>query len=381
MRIFLYNPNSSGGNFDYAQKACHAYKLRPGIMGVTLILPRNADVPDDCECKRILLNDRPLFSNRLFSRTYFVFRSFVNPLIFFIFLRRKKNGYVIFNDFDQVSSFVWVPLFRMLKSKFVFSIFLHDPDRDAYLRRRSWSGFTMKKVMSLMSVAFYHEVLPNRPYYKRHGQVKYVPVPHGIYDSESAQGNTQDLTVLLARFKGSGKLIGALGNIRREKNYKQVLEALLSVPEIKLIIAGAPANTSVDVGEFHRFVERHSLSDRVMIISKYLDRSELSEIANSCDAFILYYSKTFQSQSGLLNLLAPFRKPLLVSSNGSPLSVLVQKYELGLMADPDSISALTTMLARFCAGETPRSDWDGYFAYASWNRHAHIAVGELQKAR
>ena len=379
MTIVLYNPNSRGGNFDYALRLAEGYKKNSAVKKFILVLPGNANIPSSEEAQKILLNDQPAFRNRIYSRFYFLWRTFINPLIFFFFIR-KIRGYIIFNDFDQVSSFLWVPFYKLLKRKVVFSVFLHDPDRDKYFSSPKISALTMRTVMSLMDIAFYHEILPDKPYYKNQKTI-YVSVPHGLYDNQGSGGFNDELFRLLLQFKGNSRLLGALGNIRHEKNYTLIIRNLKAVPGIKLFIAGIPANTTIDINELEVLVRTEQLSDRVLILQKYLDDQEFKTVAKVCDGFILYYANTFKSQSGILNLLAPFRKTLLVSSNDSPLSMLVRQYNLGLMANADSEKDLIIMLRAFAENEVQPADWEGYFAYASWQNHVNIAIQALKKIR
>ena len=381
MNIIIYNPNSRGGNFNYALRLSEAYKSKKEVKQIILVLPCNAKIPSSSEARKILLSDQPLFSNFFFSKLYFLYRTFVNPLIFFLFLK-KKQGYVIFNDFDQVSSYLWVPLYRRLKPKLVFSAVLHDPDRDQYFRNLRLSIATMRSVMSIMDIAFYHEILPVKPYYNSNLQTVFVPVPHGLYDLKVPEEKDRTLQKELETFKGKEfKLIGALGNIRHEKNYKLIIQVLKEVSGVKLFIGGLPANTSVNMMELEQLIENDSLTDRVLILPKYLDDAELRTIASVCDAFILYYSNTFKSQSGILNLLAAFKKTLLVSSNDSPLSKLVKRFNLGLMAKPDRKTELKDMLCKFAENEIPEADWQGYFAYASWANHVNMAIHAFKELR
>lgn len=370
INLYIYNPNSSGGGFDYALHLSKAYNAHKGIEQCTLVLPVNA-YTTAYKGKRILLSDKPFLKGRMFSRLYFVFRSVVNPLLFFYFLLGRK-GVVLFNDFDQASSFIWSGLFRLLSGRFTFAVILHDPDRDHYVSNVRFSEFSMKRVMSLMDIAFYHETLPDRNYYQGL-DTQFVSIPHGIYASSDNVGHG-GLYNTLRDFKGRDLLIAALGNIRSEKNYSLIIEALASVPGLRLLIAGVAANTSVNIEELKLKIRDLSLESRVMFIDKYLDDAEILSVGKAADAFILYYARSFKSQSGILNKVAAFRKMLLFSDNNSPLSQLAKRFSLGLNAQPDNRDALIRMLKDFSFRPELTMNWDGYFSYASWDNHADIAV-------
>lgn len=372
MQIIIYNPNSRGGNYDYALKLFDSYLKNKKNHDVQLILPVNALAPDGLTAHRSLINDAPNTRIKLFSQLYFLFRSIVNPIKFFFWLR-GKSGVIIFNDYDQTTSFLWVPLFKLFRKNFIYSVILHDPDRDHYFRFKFLSNKTMKKVMSLMNIAFYHDSLPEREYYSSH-KTQYVSVPHGLYSINASVQKSETLNLKLTSFKGADLLIGAIGNIRLEKNYSMILNALVKVSGVKLLISGIPANTSVRMESLKKQVTDLNLQDRVLIYEKYADHAELKAIGQNCDAFILYYSTTFKSQSGILNLFASFQKPLLVSDNGSPLSAIVKKFQIGILAAPDSESDLINMLSHFKRNEIPIAHWKEFFEYASWEKHVSIAV-------
>jgi glycosyltransferase involved in cell wall biosynthesis len=377
MNVFIYNPNSRGGNYDYAVKLAEAYPVHPSVHAVSLILPSNASA-EGAYVRKILLSDQPAFHFKLWSKIYFIWRSLINPIRFYLDVR-KLEGFIIFNDYDQSTAHIWVKLFRRLKSKFVIGVLLHDPDRDLYFRNKGVSEATMKKVMSLMDIAMYHEVLPEKSYYAQ-GQTKYLSVPHGIYETSSRLRDEAFYRQLVS-FKGHDKLIGALGNIRKEKNIEMIVSALSEVKKVKLLIAGLPANTSISVEDLKHQIEKESLQDRILFIPRYLNEAELAASCEACDSFILYYAHTFKSQSGMLNLLAPFKKNLLVSDNDSALTRIVKKFNLGLVARADSKPDLIRMLRAFEHGTQPNSQWESYYQYASWTTHVSLVIKAIEDFR
>lgn len=380
MNVIIYSPNSHGGNYDYSLQLTKAYGKRSEVSTIDLVLPQNAKAEADAINRKVLVKDVPPKSGKTFSRLYFLWRTFLNPLRFYFLLLKRKSGYVIFNDYDQASSFLWVPLFKTLGKRFVFAVILHDPDRDHYFHVQWLSTWTMKRVMSLMDVAFFHDILPQRIYYQN-SDTRYICVPHGLYDTVINAQRDDLICERLKTFKGRDLLIGAIGNIRHEKNYEIIIEALSVTAGVKLLISGIPANTSVNVEMLRKKVEKSGISDRVLIFEKYASTDELKAMGEQCDAFILYYSQTFKSQSGILNMFAPFQKPLLVSDNESPLASTVKKFNLGISAVPDSKEALVKMLESFKAVRPVNSNWAEYFAYASWDNHVEISLKALQQVR
>ncbi|HTE24063.1 glycosyltransferase [Flavitalea sp.] len=367
MNLFIYNPFSFGGNYDYIRALTKAYIRHQEIENVTVIMPVNAK--DEPGYLRILLTDQAGWENRIIKKFYFLYRSIVNPLRFYRYLRSQKNGIVLFNDYDQLSSFLWVPLFKSLRSKFIFSVILHDPDRDNYLPSKSFSKFSMKRVMSLMDVAFYHGMLPQKEYYT--GKFDKVAVPHGIYDVV-----TEDEVVenFILKQKSSHFLLSIIGNIREEKNYELVIRSLIHLPEFKLIIAGAKANSEVPVESYRQLVTALGLSSRVIFIEKFLSEPELHAVIKTSDIILLYYSTSFTSQSGILNLIAPYKKKILVADTPSALTHDVRRFSLGEVVPADNPDLFIEGVKTLWAKDMNESAWDDYISEASWSTNVDIAI-------
>jgi glycosyltransferase involved in cell wall biosynthesis len=372
MNLIIYNPFSFGGNYDYIKALSKAYIQHPDINNVTLVMPVNASA--NVGHHRILLADQVRSENRIIKKLYFLYRSFINPLKFYYYLRSQEKGIVIFNDYDQLSSFFWVPFFKTLKKKFIFSIILHDPDRDNYLPFRSFSAFTMKRVMSIMDVAFYHSMLPQKEYYE--GNFAKVAVPHGIYEGFTAD---KFLETIIKNQKSSDCLLTILGNIREEKNYELAIRALVDLPGFKLLIAGAKANSAVPVDRYRQLVIDLGLTNRVIFIEKFLSDPELHAVISASDIILLYYSASFTSQSGILNLIAPYKKKILVSDTPSALTQEVKRYSIGEVVPADDLNSLVAGLRSLSAMEVSKTSWDDYIAEASWLRNVDIAINTFKQ--
>jgi glycosyltransferase involved in cell wall biosynthesis len=286
-------------------------------------------------------------------------------------LKQQPASVVIFNDYDQLTSFLWAPLLRRLKKRHQFAVILHDPDRDKYLPLRSLAVASMKQVMSVMDVAFYHGYLPEKPYYKK--GLLTVEVPHGIYPPSNG---SVAFDKLLEEKKNKPYLLGILGNIRDEKNYELVIAALASLPDCQLLVAGAKASSDVPVERYRELIKKLGLEDRVIWIERYLDEGELSSAIRHCDVVSLYYKTSFTSQSGMLNMIAPYRKKLVVTDTPSALQKVVRQYGLGVLAPADSQSAFvhSVQLLLGQPQDAFTAGWERYESDASWASHARLAI-------
>ncbi len=387
--IIIYNPNSKGGNYKYAQYTAQA--LVNQYSAVTLVLPKNTTYepndqttsrPNDIKTSRpndlttykpLLLSDVPNTSVTLIKKLHFFYRIFFNPIIFYRFIKKQPASNIIFNDFDQLTAIFWAPLFKRLKKKHTFSIILHDPDRDAYPGGIKHTNRSMKAIMSLMDVAFFHEQLPDKVYYKDFTGQK-ISIPHGQYAPESA--NTK-LKEYICNFKENAPLLCVPGNIRYEKNHHLIIEALKDLPDHKLLIAGSPSSSGVNIDELKALAEKHKVKDRILWVVRYLTESEFTAVLECSDLILLYYKKTFTSQSGILNQIAPLKKNVLISDTPSALTTLAIEYNLGTIAKADDIDSFKQGVQSAIEDRSYINHWEAYLDYASWEKQSKEIIRGL----
>lgn len=372
MNIYIYESSSRGGCFDYSLCLAKAY-LKAG-MSVQVLVPSNTpDIEQNkVFCLRSLLSDDPASKFRPYRLAHFMFRQFVNPLILLFALINKKKSIVIINDFEQISAPLWGPLYRLLLRRHIFIVVLHDPDRDNYPPFKWLSTFCMKQMMKVMHWGLYHEALPEKEYYKNK-KTTYLKVPHGLFESPAPN---KDLSLQISSYRGGGSCMAIIGNIRYEKNYELAIEALTRLSDWKLIIAGAPANSTVSTEVFKRKAEELGISDRILWIERFLSDEEMASVIKEADLILLYYKKTFASQSGILNMVAPFGKQVLISDTASAMAETAKKYDIGVIVVPDDLDALVRGV--LLSGEKMVSGWKNYKKYASWERHVNIVLNSLQ---
>lgn len=370
-RVILYESSSFGGNYRYAHELSMAYAKNEKTVSVELILPSNS-TSDTIFAKKILLNDLPK-GNLLWIKFHFLFRNLVNPLVLFFWLLFKPKSLVIFNDFEQLFSPVWVPLYKLFLQKHTFCIFLHDPDRDAYPPNKCISTFTMKCLLWICTIAFYHEFLPKKSYYSG-SKIKFVSVPHGVYPQPDADS---ELLKQIELSKGSAVLLSILGNIRLEKNYEQVLRCLVHLPDCKLLIAGKPSNSSVNLDALRQLAVHLGVENRIIWLIRYLTEAELSATIEATDICLLNYLPSFTSQSGLINMYAPYKKNVIVSNIESGLSSLNTKYKFGVFCDPlDDTSFI--LAVQHVRNNNYDEAWSNYLHFASWDNHVNLVLSSIQ---
>lgn len=265
--VIIYNSSSFGGCYDYALALLPFYLKNPDVTEITLVLPKNAPFKHK-GIKTILEPDLIKSSKPIAKKLYFLYRTFVNPLIFWFYLFNRPKSYIIFNDFEQLSAFVWVPFFRLLLGKHRFSIILHDPDRDAYPPSLAFTRFSMKWIMGIMDLGFYHDFLPDKPYYAKGQRTQYICIPHGIY--LPAPANEMLVSEIELQKSNNFQVAAIVGNIRAEKNYHLAIAALPKFPKLKLLIAGKPSSGNVNIETYKNLANELKVSDRVIWYERFL---------------------------------------------------------------------------------------------------------------
>ncbi len=370
MKIIIYNINSFGGNYEYAKYLYEAYQNNPSIEAALLLMPENA-VYNKPGVLRMLCTDLPATQNKVFKKIHYLYRSLVNPFKLLFFLKKQPASVIIFNDFDQRTAWFWAPFFKPLKKKHKFAVILHDPDRDKFFSIQSLSETSMSSIMAFMDVAFFHGFLPDKPYYKY--LFKRVDIPHGIYDDTYID----DAVYQQVKHEASGnKIIGILGNIRDEKNYRVVIDSLTHLDNVKLLIAGKAANSGVSTDIYKQYAAEKGVSDKVIWKEGYLSQGAFNACITACDIVLLYYKPSFTSQSGVLNTIAPFKKKLIISNAESSLKKSVEQYSLGRVLPHNQPILLAKAVEELLSLSDNHfsAKWDNYITNSSWQKHVSIAV-------
>lgn len=365
MRIIIYESSSKGGCYEYAH-----YLLRSFLQmqeDALLLVPKNSAkspfVFDPKTRVPLLVNDKQS-PNKWIAKLSFLFRQFANPIRFLFFLVKQPKSIVIWNDFEQLSAPLWAPLFRLFANKHIHTVVLHDPDRDNYPPAKWYSEWCMTRMMKLMDVGYYHGYLPSKKYYAS-SNTSYISIVHGVFDKHPVDA---ELFNQLIQDKGTDQFISILGNIREEKNYRLVIESLQHLTGIKLLIAGAPSNSSIHIQELKDLATELGVDHKIIWKIKFLTDGELAACIEASDILILYYQKQFTSQSGILNLIAPYQKKFVYSDMESGLANVCKQFDIGIPCLPDSKPHFVQIIQSVSASGamSDKAVWNNYLKNADW---------------
>jgi glycosyltransferase involved in cell wall biosynthesis len=175
----------------------------------------------------------------------------------------------------------------------------------------------------------------------------------------------------------------AFGQIRDGKNLDLFLRAMTRLPEsVKLLVAGKGDSGSSRPPEFYQKLAKElGVGGRCRWDIRRIPDEEVGDIFAACDVVLVTYSAKFRSASGVLNAAVSARKPVLASCGGGPLKSVVEKYDLGVFADPDDVEEIVKGASKLATRDqlhatrdqlhaTPAPAWDRYERENSWEQNA-----------
>jgi glycosyltransferase involved in cell wall biosynthesis len=156
------------------------------------------------------------------------------------------------------------------------------------------------------------------------------------------------------------------GTVRPYKGLDVLLQAMVTVPGIKLVVAG---DIWSGVSGLRDQIAELGLLDRVMLRPSYVAGSEIAGLFRDVDALVLPYRAGTASQNVLL---AHAMGVPVIATRAGTLGGQVNDGIDGVLAEPDDVADLTAALVRFYAPGMPQrlragvpivdteSSWNGY---------------------
>jgi len=176
------------------------------------------------------------------------------------------------------------------------------------------------------------------------------------------------------------KVFLAFGFIRDNKNLDLIIRALADHPNAFLAVTGRAQSTKDRPVAFYiKLAEELGVSARIRFSDEFVPDEKMAGYFTAADFIILTYGASFRSQSGVLNLAARARRPVLASAGPSPLQDSVKKFSLGIFVEPDSLSALTDGMGALLRDGIAEPRWEDYEAYASWQVNAKTLLNAIER--
>ncbi len=283
---------------------------------------------------------------------------------------------VLLDSYMEYLSPIWIwPHWFLAKlCRVHYAANLHDPVRSFAIGPIWWHKLSVRLAYLPLDFVLVHENLAEPSPVP--AEVRVVQVPHGLYEISSPSASASEIRQSWG-VKAGQKVFLAFGFVRDGKNLDLVLRALVNVPEVFLVVAGAVASNKDKSFAFYRELAAGlGVADRCRFFEGFVADDDLGKFFAGTDFVLLTYASTFHSQSGVLNIAARARKPVLASAAPSALIQSVEKFALGLVVAPDSAEAIASGM-RGLIDATLQPRWDDYEAAAAW---AVNARGVLEAA-
>ncbi len=161
------------------------------------------------------------------------------------------------------------------------------------------------------------------------------------------------------------------GYIDERKNVQNIIRALNTLEDkdaekVCLLIIGkfAPGFQKILTSEF-----KQEKAYQVVMNDQFVSDSEMESVFEQCDVS-LRMNINFFGSSGIIGTAAKYNKPSIVSDFGI-VAELTEKYKLGELVDPYSISGIKEKILYFLAGPQNRQI-DGQAYYKAHDREAYV---------
>jgi glycosyltransferase involved in cell wall biosynthesis len=254
---------------------------------------------------------------------------------------------------------------------------LHDPVRNYRVGPGWWHALSVRLAYWPLDFVLVHDKLPEPSPVPAH--VRVVQVPHGFFEIRGKPPD-RDLVRKEWGIRAGQKVFLAFGFVRDGKNIDLAVRALTQVAEAVLVVAGSVASAKDKPFEFYRKLATElDVGNRCRFFEGFVADDDLGKYFSGTDFVLLSYASSFHSQSGVLNIAASARKPVLASASPSPLIESVKKFNLGVAVAPDSLAAIVDGLRQLLL-TPPQPRWEDYEATAAWTDNARglLAAAGLQ---
>ncbi len=342
MKITVVEPAARGGLIHYAFQLCRA--MQNAGADVTLVTARDYELegiahPFKLERRLRLWDPKP--SRDSLPRVFRPVRRATRAAIYYrewlrlgAFLRRTKPDVVQFGDIRFATDYA--PLAMARRTTRIMADICHNvrplSGSEGAFRERS----LFKRIYGLFDTIFVHYDVNAREFARSFPEsaLKVVPIVHGNEEI------FRELASPLPAARGEGSIVLFFGTLSRYKGLDLLLEAFVNVPDATLVVAGFPA-PDFDVDAFRRDAERLGIADRLRLVARYIESSEVASWMELADVIVFPYREIFQS--GALHVAQTFGVPIVATRVGA-MAEVIRDRETGLVVEPDDVPALSAAI-------------------------------------
>ena len=367
--VLIFSPSSGGGIAEHTFYQAQALE-RAGAK-VTCLVPPSflAGRATSFEKVTCLADPVPAGDPRLVKIIRMVWRILANQIMLAVQIFKRRPDLVLLDSYSEYLAPLWVwphwLLARVGGIKYVAN--LHDPVRNYVVGPKWWHRLSVRLAYLPLDFVLVHDKLSEpSPVPKR---VRVVQVPVGVYEIAGPVHDSDKIRKQWGVADGQ-KVFLAFGFVRDGKNLDLAIRALPQVPDACFVMAGSVASANDKTFTYYRQLATElGVAERCRFFEGFVADGELGKYFAGTDFVLLTYSGSFHSQSGVLNIAARARKPVLASASPSPLIQSVRKFRLGVTAAPDSVEAVANGLKELLATSI-QPHWEDYEQAASWSVNA-----------
>jgi glycosyltransferase involved in cell wall biosynthesis len=368
--ILIFSPSVSGGLAEYAFYQAEALaKLGADI--TCLVAPGFLGERQTGFEKIVCLKSEASQKNdsQIIKRLKTAWCLVANNFILARQIWKRRPDLVLLDSYVEYLAPIWVWPHWLLAQwcGIRYAANLHDPVRNYVVGPIWWHSLSVRLAYWPLDFVLVHDKLPEpSPVPAR---VCIVQVPHGLFE---IRGTPPDRDAVRNEWgvRTEQKVFLAFGFVRDGKNLDLAIRALAQVPEAFLVVAGSVASTRDKPFTFYReLADGLGVADRCRFFEGFVKDADLGKYFSGTDFVLLSYASSFHSQSGVLNIAARARKPVLASASPSPLIESVRKFQLGVAVAPDSLTAVIDGLRQLLL-TPPQPRWQDYEATAAWDDNA-----------
>jgi glycosyltransferase involved in cell wall biosynthesis len=376
-KILLFAPSSHGGLAEYTFYQARALR-QAGADVVCLVAPDFLDGRKADFARDICLPSPNVEETGLTKKLKMIWNIMAGRLILAGKVTEYRPDLVLLDSYVEYFSPLWVwPLWVLARVRGIrFAANLHDPVRSYVVGPKWWHKLSVRLAYWPLEFVAVHEKL-SEPSPVPPG-IRVVQVPHGLFE---ISGVAQDREKLRSEWgvQVGQKIFLAFGYVRDGKNLDLAIRALKEVPEALLVVAGSVASANDKSFSFYcELAASLGVANRCRFFEGFIADADLGKYFTAADFVLLTYSASFHSQSGVLNIAARARKPVLASASPGALVESVKQFQLGAVVAPDSEKAVVAGM-RQLIDTAPVPRWDDYERAASWPANAEAILREIER--
>ena len=284
-----------------------------------------------------------------FKNTKFILNT-INPVSYFataMYIKRQKPDLIIYQWWHPYFALAYWCISKMIKKTCVIIFVCHNVlPHEKFLFQKTLTIATLSRgnayIVHSYAEAKVLESLLKAPYYKN------TPLP--AFDFFNDGKHTRKVSRETLRVSESEYVLLFFGLIREYKGLRHLINAMPT------IISGCKSCKLLIVGDFFEgnkndyvdLIKQCGMEEFIQIYSGYVSDNEVGLYFTACDVVVLPYESA--TQSGIVQVAYGFNKPVIATSVGGLLDVVIDG-KTGFLIPPHDSTAIASSVLSFVRHE------------------------------